>query len=187
MAFHRNYNFPMKNLLPAAFSFMLPGLGQVYQRRYAVASIVFCVFTAANFVPHGRYLLPLFALLSSFEAFRRSGPIEKEPRFRIYLFGSVGLIGFLGWMSFAATAFLPVGNTLQTHEEADGLAREARQCAKLLGRYPTGLHECPEHKAVSDPWGRPYRYQKTESGFEIRSLGPDGVLGSRDDYRFTYR
>lgn len=166
---------------------MMPGLGQVYQRRYAIAAAFFCIFTTANFVPQARLILPVLALLASFEAFRQERKDVPGPKTRLYVFCSVGMIGFLGWMSFAATAFLPVGNTLATHEQADRLAGEIRRCRQLLGRDPAGFFECPESGQAADPWGRAYRYQKTESGFEIRSAGPDGAFGNRDDYRFTYR
>lgn len=32
-----------------------------------------------------------------------------------------------------------------------------------------------------DMWGRPYLYRRLGDGFEIRSIGPDGELWSKDD------
>ncbi len=46
------------------------------------------------------------------------------------------------------------------------------------GRYPAGL----EHVGpTTDPWGNPYDYMVTGSGFTIVSYGPDGVPGNGDD------
>ena len=183
---------------------MLPGLGQVYQRRFVMASVVFTIFTAMQFYLPLRAFLPLVALVASFEAFLRGPQVKmvsqsvsaeknsrKSSQFRNYVFSTIAVIGFLGWMSFASMAFLPVGASVTTKEAADHLAKEVKQCAKLLGRYPAGLSECPSEGfdpvMALDSWGRPYHYQSNAQGFEIRSLGPDGVLSTRDDYRFTYR
>ncbi len=46
------------------------------------------------------------------------------------------------------------------------------------GRYPAGL----EHVGPTlDPWGNPYVYKVTDSGFTLVSSGPDGVPGNGDD------
>ena len=34
---------------------------------------------------------------------------------------------------------------------------------------------------AEDPWGNPYRYRRTESGFTLQSYGPDGAEGGDDD------
>lgn len=40
-------------------------------------------------------------------------------------------------------------------------------------------------EALSDPWGRPYQYRnpgkKDPAGYDLYSLGPDGVEGTPDD------
>jgi general secretion pathway protein G len=83
-------------------------------------------------------------------------------------------------------------------------ARNALVAFKIqMGDYPTteeglvALVERPERRkdrwqgpylksteALVDPWGRPYQYRspavKSTAGYDLRSLGPDGVL-SKDD------
>ena len=38
-----------------------------------------------------------------------------------------------------------------------------------------------------DPWGHDYVYQRVESGFEVLSAGPDGIVGTEDDIREVRR
>lgn len=46
------------------------------------------------------------------------------------------------------------------------------------GRYPAGLEQVGP---TTDPWGNPYVYKVTASGFTLVSSGPDGVPGDGDD------
>lgn len=46
------------------------------------------------------------------------------------------------------------------------------------GMYPDNLEVIA---AIQDPWGRPYIYEFTESGFTLFSSGPDGKAGTGDD------
>ncbi len=34
---------------------------------------------------------------------------------------------------------------------------------------------------INDPWGRPYVYERTPSGFLLLTLGPDAIRGTKDD------
>ncbi|MFH1498353.1 MAG: type II secretion system protein GspG [Verrucomicrobiota bacterium] len=45
------------------------------------------------------------------------------------------------------------------------------------GRYPDGV--------LLDGWERPFVFEKTETGFLIRSAGKDGVLDTKDDLETT--
>jgi len=70
-----------------------------------------------------------------------------------------------------------------------GLATEFRS---HKGRYPVSLAElcnysqrnCGSQRpldGVNDGWGRPFVYKTLDAGFEIASLGSDGILGTPDD------
>jgi len=53
-----------------------------------------------------------------------------------------------------------------------------------MARFQTGSY--PESLASlstvrTDPWDREYHYVRTEDGYELRSAGPDGTLGTADD------
>ncbi len=48
------------------------------------------------------------------------------------------------------------------------------------GQYPSNLRQLLGY-VPQDPWGRQIRYSPSESGFELRSAGPDGVFGNKDD------
>lgn len=37
------------------------------------------------------------------------------------------------------------------------------------------------NRVLLDGWGRPFVFEKTETGFRIRSAGEDGVLQTKDD------
>ena len=46
------------------------------------------------------------------------------------------------------------------------------------GRYPAGLESVGK---TTDPWGNPYVYKVTDSGYTLSSSGPHGVPGNGDD------
>lgn len=47
---------------------------------------------------------------------------------------------------------------------------------------PTGRPECMSREAFRlDPWGQKYEYDQSARGALLRSAGPDGQLGTRDD------
>ena len=45
--------------------------------------------------------------------------------------------------------------------------------------------QCVEPNALIDPWGKPYQYRnpgkRKTNGYDVYSLGPDGVDGTEDD------
>ena len=62
----------------------------------------------------------------------------------------------------------------------------------VRGRYPVSLAElciysqrdCSTQRpvdGVNDGWGRPFVYRTLDTGFEIVSLGPDGIVRTPDD------
>ncbi len=58
--------------------------------------------------------------------------------------------------------------------------------AEIAARY-TSTGEFPETlrevfgRTPKDPWGRSIIYRKYEDGFELRSVGPDGIEDTSDD------
>lgn len=178
------------NPIPAVFSFLLPGLGQVFQRRLAPAVLFFAGFTALSFLRYGRWLLPIVALGAAVETFlqEQKAPTSSEGGPRRTLFTVVGMLGFFGWMSWVSPVFLPVGDLLETQGQADDMAKAIRRCRNDLGRLPGQLSECAGTGLfVQDNWGETFQYRADARGFEIRSSGRDRQLGNGDDFVFHYR
>lgn len=89
-------------------------------------------------------------------------------------------------------------------DELEAKRREARLVVEAVrklieryrrdvGSYPPSLKallESPGEESWAgpyglelgtDPWGNPYRYERTEKGFRLSSFGPDGEKGGGDD------
>src|SRR4051812_41170279 len=62
--------------LSAFFSFALPGLGQVYQRRYLAGAIFFLTFICLATVSAAHLLLPLLAAIAGLETRRFLSPTD---------------------------------------------------------------------------------------------------------------
>jgi len=178
------------NPVPSAFSFMLPGLGQVYQRRLVPAALFFSGFTALHFISAGRWLLPLVAVGASAEAFfhERKNPTSlAQPRSRWLAFSVVAVIGLVSWTILAGPAFLPVGNLLDAKESAEGYAAAVRRCKGELKKLPQAVSECSSPRFPADPWGNAFQYRVIENGFVLRSPGRDQIPETGDDFVFRYR
>jgi len=62
----------------------------------------------------------------------------------------------------------------------DGLAASIVSAARGAGELPEVLDEA----LPDDPWGRPVSYERMSAELAVlRSTGPDGKLGTRDDVR----
>ncbi|MEN6560851.1 MAG: hypothetical protein ABFD52_08765 [Acidobacteriota bacterium] len=74
-----------------------------------------------------------------------------------------------------------------TKVNLETLSREIQSyAAESDGRLPETLEEMrrlhPAAAAVTDAWGRKIRYERlSDSGFRLRSAGPDGAFGTGDD------
>ncbi|ELP31084.1 type II secretion system protein GspG [Rhodopirellula baltica] len=61
------------------------------------------------------------------------------------------------------------------------------------GQYPDNLRDSDlaplldgDFAPLDDEWGNPLRYQGSDIGFTLTSLGPDGQLGTKDDIQLTH-
>ncbi len=66
-------------------------------------------------------------------------------------------------------------------DELGGKLHDRKQDGETL---PATLAELTPPPA-NDPWDNPFAYERTEDGFELCSLGPDGQRGTRDDLCFV--
>ena len=39
---------------------------------------------------------------------------------------------------------------------------------------------------LKDPWGKAFHYKKTRESYELSSVGPDGQLGTADDWEYRF-
>ncbi len=95
------------------------------------------------------------------------------------------------WLGVAELlAAIESGNVRRTTDDISRLANGLRAYQEQNGVLPenTGdpisdvLHPRFMVELVrDDAWGRAIAYDRTGSGFELRSLGPDGVAGTSDD------
>lgn len=63
-------------------------------------------------------------------------------------------------------------------EELDDLRFKLQVFRIENGRYPERLESVGD---PIDPWGNAYKYSSDNSGFSLKSFGPDGVAGTKDD------
>lgn len=91
--------------LPAVYSVLLPGLGQLYQHRARRAVLIFGLFIGMSYFAPTQGWLPLAALTAGVDSLRIQASVNRVAegsRIRRYLFVSVGLVAFLSWFGLAA-------------------------------------------------------------------------------------
>ncbi len=70
--------------------------------------------------------------------------------------------------------------TIAVRSDLNTLAAEITARYTTTGELPETLREV-FGRTPKDPWGNRIVYKKMENGFELRSVGPDGVEGTSDD------
>ncbi len=193
-------------------SFLLPGLGQVYQGWYGRGVALFIAFIVICSLREGQVFLPLAAFLAGFEAYRPKAKKEiwtvwdeaivsfwsrwftdrsKPNRIRRPMYILVGVVGFIGWFFLFAPSLYPFEAQAKLNESADLWSDRVRDYRASRGELPKDLRsliKVGESEAiVQDPWGRDLLIRQTESGFELRSLGRDGMAETRDDRTYSFR
>lgn len=193
-------------------SFLLPGLGQVYQGWYARGLTLFTAFTLISLFRDGRILLPVAAFLAGFEAYRPKAKREwwavweeelasywaryfKDPsrpnRLRKPCYIAVGVMGFLGWFFLFAPALYPFEAQARLNDSVDLLADRVREYRAAKGNIPPALsevlHATDAQNLLIDPWGQSLLIRATPEGFEIVSKGKDRTESTQDDFRYRFR
>lgn len=170
------------------FSFLLPGLGQLYNQDFVKAALFFTAFAVALFFQESHFFLPILACGAGADAFR-SGQEEPENGRRRSLYAAVGMVGVLAWMGVFVPSVHGVGTQMQMNAAADRVASEVRKCQKRLKRYAVSLEECLlNHEQKVDVWTMPFHLRiNLPDGFELQSAGPDREFHTRDDYIFHFR
>ena len=100
------------------------------------------------------------------------------------------MASIMGVVGFFAKGALDNANIRTAETEVTQLSQMVTQYYVFRNEYPDTLEQlvnpprgmAPITEAIpNDPWGRPYIYRKTNTGYEIRSMGPDGSDGGGDD------
>ncbi len=180
---------------PGFLSFCLPGLGQLYQRRFLAAALGFFPFwfCLARYPGHPWTLLLSVAFAT--EAFRRAGHAKQQEvkpealTRRKLAYTITAVIGFCFWGMLVSPAALPLQRQSVANAAADQLSVFIRDCARRRGERPALLEECAVFgiPKIFDPWGGNFHYVPTDRGFELRSFGADGKAGNSDDFLYRYR
>ena len=84
-----------------------------------------------------------------------------------------------------------LGTNIVRYRTMAGVIPSQAQGLEALAKKPTGnpvpktWHKLTDETTLIDPWGHPYQYRnpgkRNPSGYDIYSLGPDGVDGTPDD------
>lgn len=90
----------MTRIFLAILSFLQPGLGQLYQKRFFKAAAFFSFFAWALFSSRGVAFIPFLVVASAADIYFLSSIDEKarNPQ-REWLFAACGFIGFLSWVN----------------------------------------------------------------------------------------
>jgi hypothetical protein len=194
----------------ALLSFLLPGMGQVYQGHYRRGVALFAAFSLLASITEARLLLPFAAVLAAAEAYRgrtiRLPKMSFEMPFRVasllrreqtspyrpWLYGIVASLGFCLWIGLVIPFLYPYSVQATLNDQVDALADRVRGYVAEQGKYPAQLSEVLPRGAkvqdwLVDPWGTEYGFSATKDEFEIRSAGSDKKMGTSDDYVFHYR
>lgn len=69
----------------------------------------------------------------------------------------------------------------------DLLAYQRDNMNRIPGRreFPEWLERQYSPGADTDSWGNPYQYTVSRETYELRSAGPDGLMGTEDDLQST--
>ena len=69
---------------------------------------------------------------------------------------------------------------IAVRSDLNTLAAEISARYTSTGEFPETLKEV-FGRTPNDPWGHAIIYRKSDEGFELRSIGPDGIEGTSDD------
>lgn len=147
-------------------------------------------------------------MIDRIEEYRRdwvAGPTPKLRRrkFRLRRQWKVGVLLVGGLLLAAASGFLAVKewrrrverrlndevNAVKTDLEISSMVRLLRQYYLSNAALPPSpenylkpfLKSNKPYPVGNDFWGRPYKVEHDFEGFAVRSAGPDGIYGNRDD------
>ncbi len=200
-------------ILAAILSVLIPGLGQFYCRQWSRGALFLAgaILTSVLFPPLGFILSAAVWIWGIVDAYRIAqaergyegsgeGPIidVSRPRFpSIDIRPALTLIGIP--IAIVAMIVLIAALVLTRYgfwrdgastEVVESLKEQIEAYKTKNGSYPVSLSvlidptDPIEKRQTLDPWGAPYIYRTTRSGFELLSAGKDGRPDTEDDIRY---
>ena len=112
--------------------------------------------------------------------------LGRQPRGLAIAGTVIGGLGSLMLVGFLAVFVIGVGEVKEGMVSGFALVKataeiEAYQASE--GEYPDDDEGNELIAVILDGWDRPFRYERTETGYIIRSAGPDGEFGTMDDIK----
>ena len=97
----------------------------------------------------------------------------------------LGLI--IGVVGVSVVSYLKDAEIGVAKAQMKNLKTAIQRYRQVNSQYPQTLEEIAKYmednKIPKDPWGEPYIYQMTDSGFMLHSKGPDKAEGTEDDVK----
>ena len=100
-----------KIILAGAFSFCLPGLGQLFLNRPLSSVVFFTLFIIAELNPPYLKGLPVIALISSLEAFMTGDQNWPLNKYSIYLYSVIASLSLVYWILLLSPTIIPMALT----------------------------------------------------------------------------
>ena len=170
-------------------SFLLPGLGQLYQKRLPPAVLFFAAYIGVLSLSSYRVWIFVPMALSAWDAQRQLKQTYAVWNARTLSYFAVGTVGFFSAFSLMVEKVLPYPQMGKMSYVADALANEIRRCTVEARALPPAIERCPglAERWKMDPWGRPFRFVPLPPGVEIRSAGRDGLDKTDDDFIYRFQ
>jgi len=206
-------NPPKDPILAAILSGLIPGLGQVYCRRWGRGALFFfgALIAGALFPPLGLFISMGVWIWGIVDAYRfaadvqdhgaagdgpvidigkRRFPVLDRRRALTYVALPLGVVALLAGVVFLLLARYGLWGGRFTGEEAEPVVAMIEAHRARTGSYPDSLAalidptDPLEKKRILDSWGSPYLYRAGGGGFELKSAGKDGRPGTEDDLSY---
>ena len=200
-------NPPKDPILASILSVLIPGLGQIYCRRWGRGALFFFgAFLIGGIIPPFLYIAILtwsaidaYGIAKDTQGYGQAGdgPVIDIGRPRLPSIDMRQALTYIGLpVSIVALLAIIIVFTLSRYglwgdrtsgKRLEPLMAKIEAYKSTTGSYPDSLKalidptDPIEKKQILDLWGHPYIYRTTRGGFELLSAGKDGQPGTKDD------
>ncbi|QCK16565.1 hypothetical protein [Mangrovivirga cuniculi] len=192
----------MKSIFSFIFSAVVPGLGHVYLKKYAIGCAFFFIPLLCAFIlPIPNQYIYLFAVIMSLtDLYFRVEKVSGTKKALVSLLFSlvivliiIPVIFYLFFLTAYNGSQYVTNKYLNNDHTKDEMMKIEKALVKYIHRnneYPSDFMNFVNRKPIwkswaYDSWDNPYRYKVNEDGFILISAGLDGVFDTKDDIRVT--